>query len=401
MRKWLIMVAVVFLLSSVAGCQAAPKAKSISIGLVADLTGPTSSLAGIAYGGRDYFVYYNEKYGGIGGSLIEYELSDATYDLSKEVAAYKELMTKLKPVSMHLWSTGAAKALRDDVNKVDKIPIIYESNVREIVDPVNLPFNFIAGPTYEDTIMIVLDWIKELGGETVVFLSGPTEFHVSANKRVLEEFKYPEKVGLEVLDWIQYPAKPTDVTAEMLRAKKLAPDFYWIWDTPEGSIPCLRAANELGIPSDKFFISHWSRHPLVIEQVGAEGCEGVKSFKLLMSVDELIEARLPVGMEIEEFSSTHELYTRNWEYIKGWAESKVMVEAIKRAISKNGNAMPEDIYQFRQMVRDEWEAIKNWDVGIGVGLIDYSDHKGWTSMTPMICRNGVWEVYGPAMEIKK
>ncbi len=401
MKKWLILVAVMLLLSSVAGCQAAPKARPISVGLVADLTGPTSSLAGIAYGGRDYFVYYNEKYGGINGNLIEYELIDATYDLSKEVAAYKELITRLEPVSMHLWSTGMTKALRHDVNEVDKIPVIAETMAEEIVDPVNLPFNFISGPTYEDEVMIILDWVKELGGDTVVFLSGPSEFHLSANKRVLEEFKYPEKIGVEVLDWIQYPAKPTDVTAEMLLAKKLNPDFYWVWDTPEGSIPVLRKASELGIPSDKFIIGHWSMHPVVIERVGAEGIEGVKSFKLMMSVDELIEARLPVGVEIEEFSSTHQLYTRNWEYIKGWAESRLMVEAINRAIRKNNNKIPEDIYQFRQLVRDEWEAIKGWDIGIGIGLIDYSDHKGWTSMIPMVGRNGVWEVYGPAMEIKK
>jgi len=400
-RKWLILVSVMLLLSSVAGCQAAPKARSISIGIVGDLTGPTSSLAGIAYGGRDYLVYYNEKYGGINGNLIKYELIDGAYDLSKEVAAYKELITRLNPVAMHLWSTGSSKALRRDVNEVDKIPVVCESKVEEIVDPVNLPFNFIAGPTYEDQIMIVLDWVKELGGSTVVFLTGPTEFHVAANKRVLEEFKYPEKIGVEVLDWIQYPAKPTDVTAEMLRARELNPDFYWIWDTPEGSIPCLRAAGELGISSDKFIISHWTMHPLVIERVGAKGCEGVKSFKLMMSVDELIEKRLPVGVEIEEFSSIHELYIRSWEYVSGWAESRCIVEAIKRALDKNDNVVPEDIYQFRQLVRDEWEAIKGWDVGIGVGSIDYSDHKGWTSMTPMIVHNGAWEVYGPAMEIKK
>ena len=400
-KKWLILVSVVLLLLSVAGCQPAPPAKSISIGLVGDLTGPTSSFAGIAYGGRDYLVYCNEKYGGISGNPIEYELSDATNDQSKEVAAYKELITKLKPVSMHLWSTAMSKALRHDVNEKDKIPVICESTSEEIVDPVNLPFNFIAGPTNEDEIMIALDWIKELGGKTVVFLSGPTEFHVAPNKRVLKEFKYPAKIGLEVLDWIQYPPKPTDVTAEMLRARELNPDFYWVWDTPEGTIPVLRAASELGIPSDKFIIGRWSMHPLVIEQVGAEGCEEVKSFKQTMSVDELMEKGLPVGLEIKEFSSTHDLYTRNWAYIKGWAESRVMAEAIKRAICKNDNVVPEDIYQFRQLVCDEWEAIKGWDIGIGVGLVDYSDHKGWTSMTPMICRNGVWEVYGTAMEIKK
>ena len=401
MKKWLILVSVMLLLALVVGCQPAAKAKPVSIGLVADLTGPTSALSGIAYGGRDYLVYYNEKYGGISGNPIEYEMIDAKYELSKEVAAYKELMTRLNPVAMHMWSTGVAKALRRDVNEIDKIPVIYENMAGEIIDPVNLPFNFISGPTYEDEIMIILDWVKTLGGKTVVFLTGPTEFHVSANKRVLEEFKYPEKIGVKVLGWIQYPAKPTDVTSEMLRAKELNPDFYWIWDTPEGAIPCLLKARELGIKPAKFLICHWSMHPLVIERVGAEGVEGVKSFELMMSVDKLIKEKLPVGLEIEEFSKTHKLYTRNWEYVKGWAESRLTVEVIKRAIKKNNNVVPGDIHQFRQLARNEWEALKGWDLGIGVGLLDYSDHKGWTSMTPMVCRNGAWEVYGPAKQIKK
>ncbi len=401
MKKWLILVSILLLLSSIVGCQASPRAANVSVGILADLTGPTSALSGIAYAARDYFIYYNEKYGGIAGIPIEYETIDTTYELSKEVAGYKELISRLNPVSMHMWSTAATKALRRDVNEVDKIPIIGETQTEEIVDPVNLPFNFIAGPTYEDAAMIVLDWVKELGGKTVVFLTGPTEFHVSPTERVLEEYKYPQQIGIEVLEWIQYPTKPTDVTAEMLRAKKLNPDFFWVWDTPEGSIPVLRAAKELGIPSDKFIIAHWSRHPLVIEQVGAEGVEGVKAFKLMKSVDELIDERLPVGLEIEEFSLTHDLYTRNWEYIKGWIESKTQVEAINRAVQKNGGVIPDDIFRFRQMVRDEWEAIKGWDIGIGIEPIDYSDHKGWTSMIPVIARNGVWEVFGPAKKIEK
>ena len=139
-------------------------------------------------------------------------------------------------------------------------------------------------------------------------------------------------------------------------------------------------------------------HPLVIERVGAEACEDVKSFKLVKSVDEVIEERLPVGLEIEEFSATHELYTRKWDYVRGWAESRVMVEVIKRVLDETGE-VPEDIHLFRELVRDEWEDLKGWDSGIGIE-IDYSDHKGWTSMTPMVIHNGEWETYGPAMEIK-
>ena len=93
MKQWLVLTLSMLLLFSVAGCQSASKTKTISIGLLADLTGPTSALSGIAYAGRDYFVYYNEKYGGINGVPLTSELINTAYELSKRWPVIKSLST--------------------------------------------------------------------------------------------------------------------------------------------------------------------------------------------------------------------------------------------------------------------------------------------------------------------
>lgn len=401
MKKWLILIGMAFLLPlalTPTPALAAEKAP-IPMGIIGDLSGPTSALAGIAYGQRDYFSYYNWKYGGINGHPIEYLLLDGAEDIPKEVANYKHLITMLKPVVLNVWSTGASKALRTAINKEDCVPSVSATMTLEIVDPKNLPYQFIAGGGYEDEIMIIMDWVKKMGGKTMVWLSSNLDWNLSPTKRVMgDPFNYPAKVGVKVLEHITFPSRPTDVTSEMLRAKALNPDFYLVWDVLEGVIPSLRAAEELGVPTEKFFICHWSMHPLCIKRAKAEG---VKSFKIFPSADELSAKGLPVGKEIDEFDAKHKIYTRRWEYVKGWVESKCQVEAIKRALDKNNNKVPEDINMFRKMVRDEWENLK-WDVGIGLpSNIDYSDHKGWTWMTPMIVKGGKWVEYGPMMNVVK
>jgi len=402
MKKWLILIGMALLLPVALTPAPALAAEKVPIpmGIIGDLSGPTSGLAGIAYGARDYYSYYNWKHGGINGHPISYLLLDGAEDIPKETANYKHLITMLKPVTLHVWSTGANKALRTAINKVDRIPTFGETMSLEIIDPKNLPYHFISGGGYEDEIMIFMDWAKRLGGKTMVVLSGNLDWNMSSMNRVLKDpFNYAPKIGLKVLEYITFPARPTDVTSEMLRAKALNPDFYLVWDVLEGVIPSLRAAEELGVPREKFFVCHWSMHPLVIERCSAEG---VKSFKIFPDADELSAKGLPVGKEIDEFDAKHKIYTRRWEYVKGWCESKIQVEGVKRVLDKNNNIVPKDILVFRKMVRDEIEGLKDWDLGIGHPTpVDFSDHKGWTWMTPMIVKGGKWVEHGPMMSVIK
>ncbi len=76
-------------------------------------------------------------------------------------------LTRHTPVFLYIWSTGGAKALRDPVNKVDRIPMLAESISEELVDPKALPFSFVIGPTYEDQIRLALESFKKQGGKRV------------------------------------------------------------------------------------------------------------------------------------------------------------------------------------------------------------------------------------------
>ncbi|MDY6880906.1 MAG: ABC transporter substrate-binding protein [Desulfatiglans sp.] len=373
--------------------------KPVSIGIIGDLSGPTSALAEMAYGIRDYFLYLNDK-GGIKGHEIDFLLVDGAEVIPIEVSNYKRLITRQKPVLIFVWSTGASKALRRQVNKVDKIPIMSESMSEELVDPKSLPYNFIFGPTYEDQIRIGLDYAKSQGAKRIAFIGCNLDWCQSPRKRIIAE-EYCKKLGMEFLTDMTYPARPTDLTSEMLRLKKLNPDFIWVNDSVEGSIATVRDANKVGLDVSKFFAVHWSKHDAIPKATG-KAAEGYRSFMIIPDLAELKARKLKAGDEISEFLGKHRRKKAGtWYYVRGWLKGVTVVEAINNALGKTGNKVPNDIKKFRKMVRDELEGLVNFDCGGGLPLITYANHQGFIAAKIMQVKNGKWTPISEYLQIRK
>src|SRR6266508_239204 len=236
------------LLADAAGAQQAKE--PIPVGIIGDLSGPTSGLAEMAYSSRDYFNYLNEKKGGVLGHEVDVLLVDGAEVIPVEVSNYKRIMTRQEPVFIFIWSTGGAKALRDPVNKIDKIPSFAESISEELVDPQGLPFSFVIGPTYEDQIRLGLETFKKQGGKRVAIARCNLDWCVSPTDRVIKEGTIA-KLGMELVETVTWPARPTDLTSEVLRLKQANPDFIWLMDSVEGTVPFLRDAVKAGISPSK------------------------------------------------------------------------------------------------------------------------------------------------------
>ena len=62
---------------------------------------------------------------------------DGRYKLDEELKIYRRCADQEQAVVINGWSTGASKALRDQIQE-DSIPFISESFASEVLDPQNI-----------------------------------------------------------------------------------------------------------------------------------------------------------------------------------------------------------------------------------------------------------------------
>lgn len=370
----------------------AQQKEPIPIGIIGDLSGPTSGLSEMAYAARDAFNYINEKKGGILGHELDVLLVDGAEVIPIEVSNYKRIITRHKPVSIFIWSTGGAKALRDPVNKTDRIPSFAESISEELVDPKGLPFSFVLGPTYEDQIRLGLESFKKQGGKRVAIARCNLDWCVSPTDRIIKEGAI-QKLGMELVETVTWPARPTDLTSEVLRLKRANADFIWVMDSVEGIVPFLRDAAKGGLDPAKVIGIHWTRHPVVEAQLG-KAADGYRTLEIFPDVDTLVQGGHPVGKEIDEYQAAHKGrrgQLRTWYYVRGWVKGRLLAEGIERTIKKNGGTPPKDLMTFRKMLRDEMEAMSGFDAGAALPPISYKDHKGFVAARLVAIKDGKWQ----------
>ena len=109
----------------------------------------------------------------------------------------------------------------------------------------------------------------------------------------------------------------------------------------------------------------------VPEQLGpaAEGFRAIQTYAFFGD-------NIPAMKEIEEYAKKNEVEKKDIYFIKGWLKGKVIAAAIENAIKKAGGKVPADIKAFRKSVRDEMEALKDFDTGGITPPFTYKDHQG-------------------------
>ena len=349
---------------------AAASAADIKVCIWGTITGPDALVNGMSYGTRDYLDYINER-GGIAGNKLVPLLLDGRYKLDEELKIYRRCVDQEGAVVVNGWSTGAVKALRDQINS-DGVPFITESFSSEVVDPAKLPFIFIAGPTYEQQIAIGLQDLKSKGGKKVVFMYGDNEYG-RGPIGVVRKAGVIDKLGLQLVDAVEFPYDTQDVTALLLRVKAKSPDLIYVQGSTPQLLVVLRDAAKVGLPAKLFMGNLYNISPSIPEQLGANA----NGFRAIQAYADF-GSSIPAMKEIEAFRAKHEVTRQDVYYMKGWMKGKAIVAAIAASVKKNGGNVPADIKAFRKSVRDELEATKGLDVGGIAPPLDFANHQGTT-----------------------
>ena len=366
---------------------AAPARAEITVCAWGTITGPDALVNGMTYGTRDYLEYLNQTKGGIAGNKIRVLMLDGRYKLDEELKIYRRCADQEQAVVINGWSTGPSKALRDQIQE-DGIPFISESFASEVLDPKKYPFTFIAGPTYEQQMIIALRDLAAKGGKKVVLMFSDNEYG-RGPVDVVRKSGIIEKLGLEVVDLVEYRYDAQDITAQMLRVKGKNPDLVYVQGSTPQVLVALRDAAKVGLPAKLFVGNLYNISPAIPEQLGpaAEGFRAVQTYAFFGD-------DIPAMKEIQTYGQKNELEKKDIYFIKGWLKGKVIAAAIEKVIQKNNGQVPTDIKAFRKAVRDELEALKDFDTGGITPPFTYADHQGSVQARVAEIKNGQYTPVG-------
>lgn len=356
-------------------------ADGITVCVWGTITGPDALVNGMSYGTRDYFEHLNQTKGGIAGTKVNALMLDGRYKLDEELKIYRRCVDQENAVFINGWSTGAVKALRDTTTQ-DAVPFMTESFSSEALDPEKLPYIFMAGPTYEQQMIIGLRDLAKKGGKKVVLMHGDNEYG-RGPVNVVRASGVIEKLGLELADAIEFRYDAQDLTAQLLRVKAKNPDMIYVQASTPQVLVILRDAAKVGLSPSQFMGNIYNISPTIPEQLGA-AAEGFRAIQVYSNFG----ADIPAMKDISAFKAKNQVAKEDVYYMKGWLEGRAMAAAIENAIAKNGGKVPSDIKAFRKSVRDEMVALKGLDAGGIVPPLDYSGHQGSTQARIAEIKNG-------------
>ena len=163
MKTLLSTTSLALLLDSTAASAQAP----ISLGHLADYSGPTSDVGTpFGQGVADTYAWIN-KNGGVSGAKVNVDTVDYGYQVPRAIAQYKKWSGSDKVAAILGWGTADTEALTGFLAQ-DKIPDISASYAAALSDPTGAggkakpaPYNFFYGPSYSDAVRGMLTWAAE------------------------------------------------------------------------------------------------------------------------------------------------------------------------------------------------------------------------------------------------
>ncbi len=369
-NKWLIvLVGVLFLLGlPVLGTA---KQKTIKIGAIFDITGPTGDVGWhYADGVRDYFKWLNAN-GGINGVKIDLKWTDYQYKIPQAISAYKKFVKQDKVKAIIGWGTGDSEALRQKIIK-DQIPYISASFSQNLVwMPGN--WNFLPLTTYADHVRAVLKYIKDNWKQKrpprVALIFNDSGY---GRAPLAPARRYAKAHGIQIVDEENVSLRALDATSQLLRIKEKKADYAFIQETFMATSTILKDAKKLGLKT-VFTGNFWGTGQKLAELAGsaAEGYLGVMPFAIWS------EDNVPGIQMLKKINAENhpKIKYREPPYMTGWVNAAIMTEAVRKALALAKND-PSKVTG--ALIKQGFESIKNLDLKGLVTPVSYTakDHRG-------------------------
>jgi len=342
------------ILSATAGLPVARAAdKEIVIGGSIPMSGVFAFAGiGIHAGIQDYVKMVNAA-GGIAGHTLRYVPEDSAYKVDQSVAAFKKITSQNKVNVYHGDSTGFAKTINPELDRNGNILMAGASFATELNNPQKYPNQFMVGPDYTEMFGILLKHIaKEKPGAKVAFVYSDSEF---GRDPIDESEAEAKKLGLNVVVKIMTPPGSVDVSGEVIKLRRAAPDYtifhgYILAPIPE----FITQGKQQGMQS-KWMGTFWTMDNSTVMQMGelAEGFMGV------MPYNYYYDQSAPAPM-LDKIRAMRPEY-QNVPYIQGFLSAMLYAESARRTLAAGKEMSAANL-------KAALNSIENFDTGGLIGV---------------------------------
>lgn len=307
---------------------------------------------GINAGIGDYVKIVNDA-GGIAGRKLRYVPEDTGYKVDVSVAAFKKITSQNKVNLYYGDSTAFSKTINPELERTGNILMTGASFATELNNPQKYPDQFLVGPDYTEMFGILLRHIaKEKPAAKVAFVYSDSEF---GRDPVDSSEALAKKLGLNVVIKIMTPPGSVDVSGEVIKLRRAAPDYtifhgYILAPIPE----FITQGKQMGMTS-KWMGTFWTMDSSTVMKMGepGDGFMGVMPYRYYYDTS----AKAPMLDKIRQMRPEYQ----STAYIQGFLAAMLFVEATKRTLEAKKELNAKNL-------KAALNSIKDFDTGGLIGV---------------------------------
>lgn len=346
--------------------------KPIKVGIMTPTTGPAAEKgAPMGDANQDAIAYVNAELKGIDGTPIEVSWVDSGYDAAKVATIVNRFMTE-GCVMFTVSSSKEMQAAMEIANRAE-FPGLAAFGAPSLYRPPQHIYGQL--PDYgDDALAFAQYYLKNVWKGT-----GKPKFalHLLNNTTgygARDAFKAKAAdLGIEIVATKEHAATTSSEMDSLTSIKSLKPDVLYISSTPAPTAVIIKNAVELGMyPGMAIASGHAGMTKALVDIAGADRVEGVYGIYPTVSWGD----NVPGMAKLVEYCTKLRSGTKDigsGDYITSWAQSMIMVEAIKLAVKNAGYDVVAkgDVNSWRAVEKQGIQKLKNYDVGGLHGPVTY------------------------------
>jgi len=344
--------------------------KTWRVGASLPMTGPFATAGQLMAPAMSNFSAMINDLGGIGGKPMKIEIEDSGYVPKNALANFERALAGGPLHGYFGDSTGFMELVGPSLKGEKATMMMSSSFASSLANPAKRPYQFMAGPSYQDQLEILLKAIKEKGGKTVAFIYSDSEF---GRDPIPHARKVAQELGITVVLEEVTKTAGADIESHVTKIAQAEPEFAILHGYVTGVWPQLIGASRaFGLPT-QFMGSFWAMEKIVADKVTdqagpfLDGYMGVMPYRYFYDQEDAPSYQA-ISTWMEQNNPKFSGYILTWAlevYINLFIWKKSMeltIEADKPITADNLMA--------------SMRSIKDWDTGGFFGApVSLADHK--------------------------